>query len=183
MFVFGHIGLTIGLILVIIALLKKTDLIYKLDFRLIAVFALLPDIIDKVMGHVIFQEELNNGRLFGHTLVFLVIFAIVFIMLVGANWWVYTFPVIVHQLFDHLWNDLPIWLWPYYGWGFESRDIDLWTHWLSALLNNPYIQITELLGISVIIIIFAYFKIYSQKNFSYILRTGRLVEKNENEDH
>jgi len=49
MFIFGHIGLTIGLILLGLMVFKRTDLLNKLDFRVIAIFAVLPDIIDKII--------------------------------------------------------------------------------------------------------------------------------------
>ena len=117
----------------------------------------------------------NSGKIsppWGFTLA--LFFVIVFIVLVGANWWVYSFPVITHQLFDHLWDDLSIWLWPYYGWGFESKDIDPWAQWLSALMNNPYIIITEILGIIIIILIFSqiYLKICKNKNYYNNRDTG-----------
>jgi inner membrane protein len=174
MFILGHIGLTIGLILLGLVLFNRKDLIYQLDFRIIAVFAILPDIIDKITGHVLFAGSLNNGRLFCHTLLFMIIFAMIFFFIVGQKWWVFTFPIITHQLFDQLWIDPQTWLWPYYGWQFESQQIDIWAHWLIALTSDPYIITTEILGIIVILAVFINFKLIRKKNLSLFIRKGKL---------
>ena len=144
MFIFGHIGLTIGLFLILLIIFKKNDYLPEIDFRIIAVFAVLPDIFDKIIGNLIFGESLNNGRLFSHTLIFLAVFIIIFTMIMGSHWWIYSFPIITHQLFDTLWFDPYTWLWPMFGWSFEFKDVEVWEHWLTALLTNPYIIFTEI---------------------------------------
>ncbi|WP_455391960.1 metal-dependent hydrolase [[Eubacterium] cellulosolvens] len=176
MFILGHIGLTIGLILLGLVLVKRTVLIKKIDLRIIAVFAVLPDIFDKVLGHLIFRESINNGRLFSHTLVFLVIFVVIFFLVLGANWWVYSFPILTHQLFDHLWTDPETWFWPAFGWGFQYKDINPWENWLSALIHNPYIQLTELLGLIVLLVIFIIYELYKKENLLRVMKTGNIVK-------
>jgi hypothetical protein len=174
MFIFGHIGLTIGLFSILVIIFKKVDYLPELDFRIIAVFAVLPDIFDKVIGHLLLSETLNNGRLFSHTLVFLALFIIIFALIVGSHWWIYSLPIITHQLFDTLWFDPHTWLWPMYGWSFEFKDVEIWEHWLTALLHNPYIIITEICGVIVLILVIIRFKLYKKKNFTRLLSTGRL---------
>ena len=65
MFLACHLffGLVLGL-----ALAGRTG-----DRRLIgfaALGALIPDLIDKPVGHILFAETLDSGRLFGHGLLF-----------------------------------------------------------------------------------------------------------------
>ncbi len=174
MFIFGHVGLTICLLLIALLILKKNDDIYKLDFRLIAIFAILPDIIDKSIGHLIFYDTLNNGRLFCHTLIFLVIFCFIFYLIIGTYWWIYSFPIITHQLFDRMWEAPNTWLWPGYGFEFKSFDINVWEHWYSALISNPYIISTEILGVIVLLFLFIYFKLYVRNHFICFIKTGRV---------
>lgn len=174
MFVLGHIGLTIGLILILFIIFKKPELAYEIDLRIIAILSILPDIIDKILGHLILHDLLNNGRLFSHTLVFLIFFSIVFISFVRKYWWVYAFPIFTHQIFDQLWSSPKTWLWPAYGWGFERLDIDVWVHWLTALSKNPYNLSTEIFGFIVIICLVIVFKLYTRKNFNKVMKTGRL---------
>jgi hypothetical protein len=45
----------------------------QMDYRLIIVGAILPDIIDKPIGMLLFRNFFSNGRIFCHTLLFLVI--------------------------------------------------------------------------------------------------------------
>ena len=173
MFIIGHIGLTIAIIIIGLILFKRTDLLQKLDFRVIAVFAILPDILDKTIGHLIFQDSLNNGRLFSHSLVFLILFTLIFYFIVRVHWWAYVFPIATHQIFDLLWWSPKAWYWPAYGWGFDRLHRDVWAHWLDALINDPYIKITEVAGLLAIVIIFMYFQMYKRENFTNMIRTGR----------
>lgn len=174
MFIIGHIGLTIGLMIIGLIIFNKTNLISKIDFRLVVLFAILPDIIDKTIGHIVFYGQLNNGRLFSHTLVFLIIFILIFSLVIRSRWWVYSFPIITHQVFDHLWTDPETWFWPYYGWGFNAFDIDIWAHWFEALVSDPYIYISEILGIIVLVIIIMNFKLYNKTKLTQILKTGKI---------
>lgn len=43
------------------------------DIRTLLIGSLLPDIIDKPLGHLLFREALSNGRTYGHTLLFLLL--------------------------------------------------------------------------------------------------------------
>ncbi len=61
MLLFGHIGITLG-----IAWFAESKLDVKMDYRLIVVSSLLPDLVDKPVGMILLP--LNNGRVFGHTL-------------------------------------------------------------------------------------------------------------------
>lgn len=176
MFIFGHIGLTIGIILLGLFLFKKTELISKIDFRIIAIFAILPDLLDKILGYLIFPEELHSGRLFSHTLVFLILFIIVYFLIIGSQWWVYSIPIITHQLFDQPWIDPRTWLWPMFGWGFRYRDISPWESWFTALISDPFVISTELLGIIALVSIFVVFRLNTKENFMGIIKTGKITK-------
>lgn len=106
MFIFGHIGITIGVGMLIEAITNhkhtkeriqesKSDYstgqvvkrgensrVYKLnispigkwlDYRLLVLASMLPDIIDKPLGQVFLKDTFNYGRIYGHTLVFVLI--------------------------------------------------------------------------------------------------------------
>lgn len=47
-----------------------------IDPRYLAIGALLPDLIDKPIGRVIFASTLANGRIIGHTLLFTLLIAL-----------------------------------------------------------------------------------------------------------
>ncbi len=174
MFVLGHIGLTIGLLILFLLLTKRHDIIYKIDFRIIIIFSLLPDIIDKIIGHGILQTSLNNGRLFSHTLVFLFIFTIIFYLIIQEKWWIFSFPIMTHQIFDFLWSEPKTWYWPYYGWSFDVLDKDIWESWLRALTSDPVIFSTEIVGFMIIISFIVYLKLNNAKNLKQFIKTGRI---------
>ncbi|HWG89769.1 MAG TPA: metal-dependent hydrolase [Candidatus Thermoplasmatota archaeon] len=147
MFLLGHIGLTVGLAE---ALRGRAAWLQALDPRWIAVGAMLPDLIDKPLGHWIL--DWGNGRLWGHTLLFaLVLWAAwgltirqtqnprgpVPILLAAL-----AFGSTAHLLFDRMWELHATLLWPAFGWEmprghFEPGD------WVTALLTEPYVWVTE----------------------------------------
>jgi hypothetical protein len=75
MFLFGHIGVTLGVFFGLSIFLPRLKAI--INPKYLAVGALLPDLIDKPIGRVIFASTIANGRIIGHTLLFsLLIFLI-----------------------------------------------------------------------------------------------------------
>jgi hypothetical protein len=65
MFIFGHIGITLGIAFIIFQFVLP-----RIGIRL---GAILPDLIDKPIGRILLGESVANGRLFGHTLLFILL--------------------------------------------------------------------------------------------------------------
>lgn len=92
------------------------------DRRLIgfsALGAVLPDLLDKPVGHLLLAESLNSGRIFGHGLLFLTLLAFAGIALerqrgsfallaVAAG-------VLSHQVLDAMWAIPVTWYYPLLG--------------------------------------------------------------------
>jgi hypothetical protein len=174
MFVLGHIGLTLGILIGFLVLFKKTDLLQELDLRLIIFIALIPDLIDKIIGHVILHESLNNGRLVSHTLVFLIMFSIIFYTIIKTKWWVFSFAILMHQVLDLMFIEYETWFWPAFGWEFKIKYINIWSQWFEALRSDPYIITGEILGCCIIILIVIYFKLFNKNILFNLLKTGNL---------
>jgi hypothetical protein len=68
MFIFGHIGVTLGVFFGLGIFLPRLKTI--IDPKYLVIGALLPDLIDKPLGRVIFASTIANGRIIGHTLLF-----------------------------------------------------------------------------------------------------------------
>jgi hypothetical protein len=68
MFLFGHIGVTLGIFFGLAILAPR--LLIIIDPMFLAIGALLPDLIDKPLGRIIFAHTIANGRIIGHTLLF-----------------------------------------------------------------------------------------------------------------
>lgn len=174
MFPLGHVGLVIGVIVAGLLVARRPDVLGKVDFRIVAVLAMLPDIIDKPLGHFILGETLNNGRIYAHTLVFLVLVAIVCIIIFRKRFWVYTVPVLGHQALDIMWDNPKAMLWPMFGFGFEELEMDVWSHWWEELFHNEYVIIGEMAGLLILVTVFVFFRIYEKDNFLLGLKKGRL---------
>ncbi|NLB00314.1 MAG: metal-dependent hydrolase [Methanomicrobiales archaeon] len=114
MFVACHLflGLILGL-----AFARYLD-----DRRLIgfaALGAILPDLIDKPIGHILLAETLDSGRLFGHGLLFIALIAVAGVYL---YWRRESFAllavaagVLSHQVLDAMWAIPVSWYFPFLG--------------------------------------------------------------------
>ena len=136
MLVFCHlfVGAAIGLVLA-----RATG-----DRRLIAaglIAGILPDLIDKPLGHLMLASTLDNGRLIAHSLVFLLVLLIAgLVLLRGRRPW---FPVVIalgvlsHQLLDAMWRDPVAWYFPLLGPFVPGHYPDYFLSGLMAELGSP----------------------------------------------
>ncbi|MCD4740968.1 MAG: metal-dependent hydrolase, partial [Desulfobacteraceae bacterium] len=114
MFIFGHLGITFGIFF--LAGLIVPSIRRHFDYRFIALGALLPDLIDKPIGRILFAESVASGYLVGHSLVFVIVIFIVgyalyrqrgnshIIQVAGASF--------LHLVEDQMWNRPDRVLWP-----------------------------------------------------------------------
>lgn len=114
MFILGHLGITLGIFY--LASLAFPSLKRHIDYRFIAVGALLPDLIDKAIGRVLFEDIFASGRLFAHSLVFVIVILVVgyvyfrqqgdsrIMMVAGASF--------LHLMEDQMWMNPQTFFWP-----------------------------------------------------------------------
>jgi hypothetical protein len=152
----------------------------RLDIRILLVGSLLPDIIDKPMGHVLLREYLSSGRTYAHTLLFAVLITLGGFLLLyrTRKTWLLALSLgtFVHLILDEMW--LSEWrttlLWPFYGWEFPKVEITGWFGNLwDALLHEPAVYIPEIIG-GVVIILFLWVLIRNGKLVSF-LKHGHLT--------
>jgi hypothetical protein len=134
-----------------------------------ALGSMLPDIIDKPVGHLFFSGFFHsNGRIFSHTLIFLLLvlavgLAVYFISrsrapetsnskLKTGNYLglVTAFGVFMHLVEDQMWQTPQTLLWPFQGWAFPPGGDITAGEWLSAiwqgLLSDPTTLFSEIIG-------------------------------------
>ncbi|MGC9435591.1 MAG: metal-dependent hydrolase [Methanomicrobiales archaeon] len=88
-------------------------------FVVASLAAIIPDLIDKPLGHVLLVQSIDNGRLIGHGLVLVVAAVVIGLVLwhrsrdpagfVGAG------ALLSHQLLDSMWNEPVTWYYPLLG--------------------------------------------------------------------
>jgi membrane-bound metal-dependent hydrolase YbcI (DUF457 family) len=112
-----------------------------------AVGSILPDLIDKPLGHLLLPG-LDYGRIYFHTLIFLLAFFIIGYLI----WWKYrsfigfafALGMLSHQVLDLMWLEWWNWLWPFFGpfrgEGIENfflyefiREVTNFSEWLAAV--------------------------------------------------
>lgn len=69
----GHMGVTVT----VIRVLESNFQSFWVDYRLLLVASLLPDLIDKPIGYLFRAYPIISGRHYGHSLLFLTIFSII----------------------------------------------------------------------------------------------------------
>ncbi len=175
MFPLGHLGLTLALV---VGARRWVDV--RVDYRLLLVAALLPDMIDKPLS-VVFGIA---GRYIGHTLVFALSLTAMFLLLrsrsrsrEGAGVWAVALLALAigtwtHLLFDRMWALPEILLWPFLGLAFPLDPFDPFS--LLEGYRDPYVMIGDVLGALAL----GYFawkhRLYRWDNFVHFLRKGRL---------
>lgn len=157
-----------------------SSLTHHVDLRLLLVGSMLPDIIDKPLGHLIFRETISNGRIFSHTGLFLIIFSSLGLFLYRrfsrTGLLVLSFGIAMHLVLDQMWREYHTLAWPAFGFSFEKNDIANWIpEMFSSLFKNPQAYIPEVIGI-VVIGLFTYWLISKKQLLSFI-RKGKVLSK------
>lgn len=147
----------------------------RIDLRVLLVGALLPDLIDKPLGRILYGTF--GCRIFGHTLLFLLIVALAGLGLqrLGRQsaLLVLGLGILSHLLLDGMFLDGHTLLWPALGVSFPTVATGNWeqamVHELSA---SPEIYLTELAGAAVLASL-AWFLVRRRRLLAFI-RFGRL---------
>lgn len=182
MFVFGHVGLSIGAFSAYSwadgKWLERS--LHQIDYRAVIVGAMLPDIVDKPLGLWIAPELVDHSlRSIAHGLVFgLLLLGVggLFLMARRGPW-----PMLLgiassgHLILDRMWSNPTIILWPFLGWEFAAEYPGI-GEWASGHLTNLltfFTDFPELLGFLAIVGFTA--QILRPGNFRRFLATGAAV--------
>ncbi|VVB70270.1 LexA-binding, inner membrane-associated putative hydrolase [uncultured archaeon] len=139
MLIFAHLGLT----------LASARFLGKVDLAFLALGSLLPDIIDKPLGIILFGTP-TMGRTFAHTLLFLSILAALSFYLRDIRLYSLTWGVLAHLVLDQIWLSPVTLLWPLLGPFPVARELDTLSYLEMLLyrLKNPEVSVPEFLGLA-----------------------------------
>ncbi|MGB9939993.1 metal-dependent hydrolase [Methanosarcina sp.] len=161
MFIFGHIGITLGIFYLLSRLSSKNN--FWINVPWIVIGALLPDIIDKPLGRIILAETIGSGRIFAHTLLFGFLLGLAgyylysqqkpeLLVIAGASF--------CHILEDQIWNTPEVFFWPLFGWGFPEDTISgSFIEYLMIIFSRSYdpefteVFISEIIGLIIIVLL------------------------------
>jgi len=159
---FAHIGIALVLFYIIGMAFPKIR--PHINYWYVIIGSMLPDIIDKTIGMILFADTFANGRIFSHALLFVVVLGIAgyslytrkgdsrVLILAGGS--------LVHQLLDSMWKTPVTFLWPLLGWEFKRLE-EYGSFWQFLLrvygdlgdIGDPHMLslfMTELFGLAVI---------------------------------
>lgn len=168
MLILAHTGITLGAAALAAGVIGRRESAGKLheswfvrlsrylDIRLLVIGSLLPDIIDKPVGQVLFRETFENGRIFSHTLLFLVLISAAGFILkksFGQRWMLtLAAGTLMHLALDEMWLVPGTLFWPFLGWVFEKADLsDYIAGIFWKIFTEPKIYISEAIGLSVLL--------------------------------
>lgn len=153
----------------------------RIDYRVVLLGAILPDLIDKPIGKIFFEETFQTSRLYGHTLLFSVValFAIQLVLRgdTARTWFILPIAMIIHLASDAMWADPQTLFWPAFGTQFPPNPTD--SYWLDALLRvvtKPVEGIKEFAGLGFLIYLGVAYGLHKRDGLRAFIKTGRLEE-------
>ncbi len=195
MLILGHAGITVGAALAGEAVLGRrsaptslsrpldairdvtVSLSQRIDMRVLFVASLLPDIIDKPLGLVLFAPAFGSGRLFAHTIWFPVDLLAAGVLLHGFRGGrvlpVLAFGSGMHLLLDRMWRTPATLFWPLLGPFPQGSNPDQWLATIiRTLLTDPGAYVPEIAGAILLIPLLTI--VTGRKSLLRFLKTGSL---------
>ncbi|MCJ7689134.1 MAG: metal-dependent hydrolase [Clostridiaceae bacterium] len=157
---------------------NKVENLYEIvEYRVVLVGAILPDIIDKPIGAYLFRSTFHNSRIFAHTLTFSAI--LIFIGLYRLykhrknNILGLGLCASIHIILDSMWLYPGILFWPYYGLKFPQRAEGNWLNSdIIRLITDPSYYLPEIIGFA--IIAYYFWLLVKNKEIKSFIRRGKL---------
>lgn len=139
MLLFAHLGLT----------LAAGRSIRWADLAFLTLGSMLPDIIDKPMGLMLFGTP-AMGRTFAHTLVFLLVLSALSVHLKDVRLASASIGVLTHLILDSMWRSPAVIFWPLLGNFPPAPEMGTFDYIQGLLfsLRTPMVGLPEALGLS-----------------------------------
>ncbi|MFC2044260.1 metal-dependent hydrolase [Chloroflexota bacterium] len=178
MLLFGHIGITVGVVRVYDISSSKRRLAC-IDYRIVLLGSLLPDIIDKpvwVFFRGLATDASLSGRDFSHTLIFNLLLLVGGLVLVSyKKFWLLSMSLVslMHLILDQLWNSPEVLFWPLLGPLYGEETTGWFFHMIQTLFSSPEVYIPEIIGLAVVLI-FA-FRLVVRKKVINFFESGVII--------
>lgn len=190
MLIFAHIGSAVAAV----SLLRRKRPSREVDYRLVALLSLLPDMIDKPL-FALFSSDIRSGKGLAHTVTFQAMLLAFFASRKGSP--IYALPSLLHVLVDAPASFRAFW-WPYRserGMGLGAM-LQALSDWLGALswqprlraksrildmflvgLRRPSVVALELAGLLVLVRAVVVTKLYKRDRLVRFVSTGEIGEE------
>lgn len=123
---------------------------WQIDYRLILLGSIFPDIIDKPLGMLLFANLIANGRTYSHTIAINLILILIGLYLLKRkkpNFLIFGLSSCFHLVLDKMGQTPQTLFWPYYGWQFPKVEIISWWEYIfQGIFTNPWVYVPEIIG-------------------------------------
>lgn len=171
----GHVAATWG----VAALLQQHNpRLARLDYRLLATSALLPDIIDKPLALFVFTDA-PTSQLIAHSLLFNVVM-LVLALLFWPRLLPYTLAFNAHLLADRMWNHTESFWWPFFGWNtfwqfkFMNTPEAMLNVYMDIITRYPQVWAVEVIALIFLLWFVQRYQLYRWPGLKAFLLTGQL---------
>ncbi len=174
----SHVAYTWGALSL---LQRRVPALRRVDYRLVAIAAMLPDIIDKPLAWAYFYRRYHAAVLFSHTLLAnLTVFAVTSRRSRGVQ--PYALAFIGHAIIDRLWFFPDTFFWPLRGWRFHewkkagSEQTDIRRAYLTTFTQRRDLWGWEMGGLLVFLWLALRHRLYRPARLWQFLSTGQMPE-------
>lgn len=152
----------------------------KVDLRFLAVGALLPDLIDKPIGTVLFRETVGTGRWVGHTLALATVVMAVVLLTTRRGrrrraWMALAVGALLHLLLDGMWSTPEVLFWPFFGFEFPPGPPEYWSGFFGRLFDSPWTLAGEVVGLAYLGWLWYFADLRDPAKRRVLWRTGRIT--------
>lgn len=144
MYLLGHLGIGLGTAWFVSSKARR-----PIDYRLVLVGAILPDLIDKPLGFLLGLDS----RLWAHTFVFFAAVLAASAIPSVRSFVALALGIGTHLVLDRIWDQPWILFWPALGLDFPPDTVNLWNI-LQILVSDPLVAGGEVVG-AIILVLFA----------------------------
>ena len=167
---FWHLGVTAA---IVYATLGRR----RIDYRVVLLGALLPDLIDIPLGRFLLRDRYGTQHLWGHTLLLVVVLSLVVMLFLRGDtarrWFVLPMAALIHLGLDAMWSHPVAFYWPLFG-PFPREAIGPVLH----SLLRPATIVEELVGLGLLTYLFVGHDLQDRGHRREFLRTGKLEGAN-----
>jgi inner membrane protein len=166
-----HAGLTM---LIVWFVLRGNQ---RVDYRIVALASLIPDLIDKPIGRIIFKSRFDSGRIYAHTLILnLALFCVLFFMRgrIKRKFVLIPLSSLLHLAEDGVWSTPKGFWWPLFGTSFPKEPTSGGTFSFFSVFAQPAMIAQEAVGLAAILFLLGSHGLLDREGIKAFIRTGQL---------
>jgi membrane-bound metal-dependent hydrolase YbcI (DUF457 family) len=146
------------------------------DMRWLLAGAVLPDLIDKTIGQILFKPYFENGRIFAHTFILALL-----LFVAGTYQWkrrgdsrilLLAFGVASHLVLDRVWTEPTTALWPGLGPFVRHPSMQTIMEQIREYVRDPVFWFTELSGAALLAMSLRYLGVRTFRDLRSFVRSG-----------